>query len=142
MLNAPDASSTRPYLLRALHEWCTDNGYTPYIAVQVDEMVQVPQEYVKNGEIVLNVSYDATSSMSLGNDVIEFKARFAGTPREIINLLNAQTLRALALPDVRQRLDALGFEPVGSTPEETTAFLRSELARWGKVIRERGITLE
>ena len=83
MLNAPDASSTRPYLLRALHEWCTDNGYTPYIAVQVDEMVQVPQEYVKNGEIVLNVSYDATSSMSLGNDVIEFKARFAGTPREI-----------------------------------------------------------
>ena len=66
----------------------------------------------------------------------------AGTPREIINLLNAQTLRALALPDVRQRLDALGFEPVGSTPEETTAFLRSELARWGKVIRERGITLE
>ena len=84
MLNAPDPSSTRPYLLRALHEWCTDNGYTPYIAVQVDEMVQVPQEYVKNGEIVLNVSYDATSSMSLGNDVIEFKARFAGTPREII----------------------------------------------------------
>jgi len=84
MLNAPDASSTRPYLLRALHEWCTDNGYTPYIAVQVDEKVQVPQEYVKNGEIVLNVSYDATSSMSLGNDVIEFKARFAGTPREII----------------------------------------------------------
>ena len=84
MLNVPDPSSTRPYLLRALHEWCTDNGYTPYIAVQVDEMVQVPQEYVKNGEIVLNVSYDATSSMSLGNDVIEFKARFAGTPREII----------------------------------------------------------
>jgi stringent starvation protein B len=84
MLNAPDPSSTRPYLLRALHEWCTDNGYTPYIAVQVDEMVQVPQEYVKNGEIVLNVSYDATSNMSLGNDVIEFKARFAGTPREII----------------------------------------------------------
>ena len=66
----------------------------------------------------------------------------AGTPRDIINLLNAQTLRALALADVRQRLDALGFEPVGSPPEETTAFLRSELARWGKVIRERGITLE
>ncbi len=84
MLNVPDPSSTRPYLLRALHEWCTDNGYTPYIAVQVDEMVQVPQEYVKNGEIVLNVSYDATSGMKLGNEFIEFKARFAGTPREII----------------------------------------------------------
>ena len=55
MLNAPDASSTRPYLLRALHEWCTDSGFTPYVAVLVDETVQVPMEYVKNGEIVLNV---------------------------------------------------------------------------------------
>ena len=84
MLNTPDASSTRPYLLRALHEWCTDNGYTPYVAVLVDETVQVPMEYVKNGEIVLNVSYDATSSMTLGNEFIEFKARFAGIAREII----------------------------------------------------------
>ena len=84
MLNTPDASSTRPYLLRALHEWCTDNSYTPYVAVLVDETVQVPMEYVKNGEIVLNVSYDATSSMTLGNEFIEFKARFAGIAREII----------------------------------------------------------
>ncbi len=84
MLNTPDASSTRPYLLRAMHEWCTDNSYTPYVAVLVDETVQVPMEYVKNGEIVLNVSYDATSSMTLGNDYIEFKARFAGVAREII----------------------------------------------------------
>ena len=88
MLNAPDASSTRPYLLRALHEWCTDLGYTPYVAVVVDESVQVPMEYVNNGEIVLNVSYDATSGMTLGNEFIEFKARFAGTPREIIIPVN------------------------------------------------------
>ncbi len=88
MLHAPDASSTRPYLLRALHEWCTDNGYTPYVAVLVDDTVQVPQEYVKNGEIVLNVSYDATSGMKLGNEFIEFKARFAGTAREIIVPVN------------------------------------------------------
>jgi stringent starvation protein B len=84
MLNAPDATSTRPYLLRALHEWCTDNGYTPYVSVLVDETVQVPMEYVKNGEIVLNVSYDATSGMTLGNEFIEFTARFAGKPREIM----------------------------------------------------------
>jgi len=84
MLNAPDASSTRPYLLRALHEWCTDNGFTPYVAVLVDESVQVPMENVKNGEIVLNVSYDATGGMTLGNEFIEFKARFGGVPREII----------------------------------------------------------
>ena len=88
MLNTPDAASTRPYLLRAMHEWCSDNGYTPYVAVLVDETVQVPQEYVKNGEIVLNVSYDATSGLRLGNDYIEFKARFAGVARDIIIPVN------------------------------------------------------
>jgi stringent starvation protein B len=88
MLNAPDASSTRPYLLRALHEWCTDSGFTPYVAVLVDETVQVPMEYVKNGEIVLNVGYDATAGMTLGNEFIEFKARFGGVPREIIIPIN------------------------------------------------------
>ena len=84
MINALESSSTRPYLIRALYEWCTDNGFTPYVAVQVDDSVQVPREYVKNGEIVLNVSYDATSSLKLGNEFIEFKARFAGTAREIL----------------------------------------------------------
>jgi stringent starvation protein B len=88
MLNAPDASSTRPYLLRAMHEWCTDTGFTPYVAVFVDETVQVPMEYVKNGEIVLNVGYDATAGMTLGNEFIEFKARFGGVPREIIIPIN------------------------------------------------------
>lgn len=83
MINALESSSTRPYLIRALYEWCTDNGFTPYVAVQVDDSVQVPREYVKNGEIVLNISFDATSSLKLGNDFIEFKARFAGTAREI-----------------------------------------------------------
>lgn len=83
-MNAPEASSTRPYLIRALYEWCTDNGLTPYVAVLVDETVQVPREYVKNNEIVLNISFDATSSLKLGNEFIEFKARFAGVAREII----------------------------------------------------------
>ncbi|TAK97261.1 MAG: ClpXP protease specificity-enhancing factor [Aquabacterium sp.] len=76
-------SSTRPYLIRALHDWCTDNGFTPYLAVYVDRSVQVPQEYVKNNEIVLNVSFEATSSLQLGNDYIEFKARFGGMARDI-----------------------------------------------------------
>jgi stringent starvation protein B len=77
-------SSTRPYLVRALHDWCTDNGFTPYIAVHVGDHVQVPMEYVKNNEIVLNVSFEATSNLRLGNDFIEFKARFGGVTREII----------------------------------------------------------
>ena len=80
----PGSSSTRPYLIRALHDWCTDNGFTPYIAVHVDRMVQVPMEYVSNNEIVLNVGFDATSSLDLGNETIQFKARFGGTAREII----------------------------------------------------------
>ncbi len=83
-MNAPDSTSTRPYLIRALYEWCTDNGLTPYVAVSVDQTVQVPREYVKNNEIVLNISFDATSSLKLGNEFIEFKARFAGSAREII----------------------------------------------------------
>jgi stringent starvation protein B len=88
MIDAPDASSTRPYLIRALYEWCTDNGFTPYVAVSVDDSVQVPREYVKDGEIVLNISFDATSSLKLGNDFIEFKGRFAGTAREIMVPVN------------------------------------------------------
>jgi len=83
-MQALDSTSTRPYLIRALYEWCSDNGFTPYVAVLVDDSVQVPREYVKDGEIVLNISFDATSSLKLGNDFIEFKARFAGTPREIL----------------------------------------------------------
>ncbi len=77
-------TSTRPYLVRALHDWCTDNGFTPYIAVHVNAAVQVPMEYVKNNEIVLNISFEATSNLRLGNDAIEFKARFGGVTREII----------------------------------------------------------
>ena len=84
MMNAQDLPSTRPYLLRALYEWCTDNGFTPYLVVRVNEAVQVPREYVNNGEIVLNVSYDATSGLHIGNDFLEFKARFGGKPRDIL----------------------------------------------------------
>ena len=88
MMNALESTSTRPYLIRALYDWCTDNGFTPYVAVLVDDTVQVPREYVKNGEIVLNISFDATSSLKLGNEFIEFKARFAGTAREIMVPVN------------------------------------------------------
>ena len=84
MMDADNAQSTRPYLIRALYEWCTDNGFTPFIAVQVDDSVRVPHEYVKDGEIVLNVSFDATSALQLGNEFIEFKGRFGGVARDIL----------------------------------------------------------
>lgn len=76
-------TTTRPYLIRAIYEWCTDNGYTPYIVVTVNSAVRVPAEFVKNGEIVLNVSFDATSGLQLGNEFIEFKGRFGGVARDI-----------------------------------------------------------
>jgi stringent starvation protein B len=76
-------TSTKPYLLRAIYEWCTDNGYTPYIAVLVDGRTQVPMQFVKNGEIVLNVSFDATSGLKMDNDLIRFSARFGGVSRDI-----------------------------------------------------------
>jgi stringent starvation protein B len=84
MISATELPSTRPYLIRALYEWCSENGFTPYVAVKVDNSVQVPREYVQGGEIVLNVSMDATSSLKLGNEFIEFKARFGGKPRDIM----------------------------------------------------------
>ena len=83
-IGPPETTTTRPYLLRALHDWCTDNGFTPYVAVHVAADVQVPMEYVKNNEIVLNLSFEATSDLKLGNQFIEFKARFGGITREIV----------------------------------------------------------
>jgi stringent starvation protein B len=84
MIDAKESHSTRPYLIRGLYEWCTDNGFTPFIAVLVDDTVRVPNEFVKDGEIVLNISFDATSALKLGNDYIEFKGRFGGVARDIL----------------------------------------------------------
>ena len=115
MMNALESTSTRPYLIRALYDWCTDNGLTPYIAAWVDDTVQVPLEYVKNSEIVLNISFDATSSLKLGNHFIEFSARFAGTAREIMVPIG----RVIAIY-ARENGQGMVFEPEESTgpPDE------------------------
>ena len=70
--------STKPYLIRAIHEWCADQGFTPYLAVKVDATTRVPREFVKDGEIVLNVGTEATHQLLLGNEEISFQARFGG----------------------------------------------------------------
>ena len=79
----PEPGSTKPYLLRAIYEWCVDNGYTPYVSVVVDAQTRVPREYVRDGEIVLNIGPLATSKMHMGNDLIECSARFSGAAREL-----------------------------------------------------------
>lgn len=75
--------STKPYFLRALYEWCGDNGYTPYLVVSVDEQTRVPQEFVRDGEIVLNISRSATRGLTIENEWIFFSARFSGQSRDV-----------------------------------------------------------
>jgi stringent starvation protein B len=76
--------STKPYLIRAIHEWCCDNGFTPYIAVVADAQARVPQEFVRDGRIVLNVGYEATGHLKIANEAITFQARFGGVARDIL----------------------------------------------------------
>ena len=75
--------STKPYFIRAIYEWCSDCGYTPYLSVRVDDRTLIPMEYVKNGEIVLNVSLNATRNLTINNELIQFSARFNGVSREV-----------------------------------------------------------
>jgi len=79
-----DIPSNKPYLIRALHQWCSDNGFAPFIAVFVDSSVEVPMEFVKKDEIVLNLSTEACHQLQIENDYISFQARFGGVPRKIL----------------------------------------------------------
>jgi stringent starvation protein B len=75
----PTRTSKRPYLLRAMHGWMSDNGETPHVIVDSERPgVEVPRAYVKDGKVVLNLSASATQRLVLGNEWIEFDARFAG----------------------------------------------------------------
>ena len=105
--------STKPYLIRAIFDWCTDAGFTPYVAVAVDASVRVPMEFVKNGEIVLNVSMLATSRLNLGNEAIEFQARFGGVARDIYVPIE----RVMAIY-ARENGQGMAFEVAGVTPPE------------------------
>lgn len=116
-----DTPSTRPYLIRALHEWCVDNGYSPYLAVHVDGSVQVPQEFVKNNEIVLNVSFDATSGLLLGNEFVEFKARFGGVAREIV----VPITHVLAIY-ARENGQGMAFPPPKASAEAASSMREDE----------------
>jgi stringent starvation protein B len=77
-------TSTKPYLIRAIYDWCTDNGFTPYLSVRVDEYTKVPMAFVKEGEIVLNISMDAVQSLQLGNEEISCGGRFGGVAHKIV----------------------------------------------------------
>ncbi len=108
--------STKPYMLRAIYEWCTDSGYTPYLAVKVDAATTVPMEYVKKGEIVLNISFGATSGLKMDNDAIHFHARFGGVSREIYVPVN----NVLAIY-ANENGQGMAFEVSATASERPTA---------------------
>jgi stringent starvation protein B len=84
-------TSTKPYMIRALHEWCTDNGYTPQIVVRVDQNTMVPPAHIRDGQITLNIGMMATKGLVLGNDSIEFQARFNGVTENLYIPVGAVT---------------------------------------------------
>lgn len=104
--------STKPYLIRAIHEWCCDNGFTPYIVVVADEHARVPQEFVRDGQIVLNIGYEATGHLTMANEEITFQARFGGVAREIyVPIGNVAAIYA------KENGAGMAFEPE-SDPDE------------------------
>jgi stringent starvation protein B len=108
-------SSTKPYLIRAIYDWCADNGLTPYLAVRVDEQTQVPMAYVKDGEIVLNLGAEAVRDLHMGNDIISCGGRFGGVPHEIMVPMAA--VIGIFAKENGQGLAFEGQEPDLSPPE-------------------------
>jgi stringent starvation protein B len=104
---------TKPYLIRAIYDWCTDNGYTPYLSVRVDANTRVPMAYVKDGEIVLNVSMDAVQNLQLGNEEISCGGRFGGVAHKII-IPVAAVIGIFA----KESGQGLAFQGQESTPSE------------------------
>ncbi|MDP3420036.1 MAG: ClpXP protease specificity-enhancing factor [Thiobacillus sp.] len=110
--------SSKPYLIRALYEWCTDSGYTPQLLVAVDGRTRVPAGFVKDGKIVFNISAGATRNLTLDNDWIQFSARFGGVSHEI-----SVPVDRVAAIFARENGQGLHFEPVDApdSPEPTPA---------------------
>jgi len=105
--------STKPYLIRAIHEWCSDQGFTPYLSVKVDALTRVPREFVKDGEIVLNVGVEATHQLMMGNEEITFQARFGGRAFPVV-----VPIERVAAIYARENGDGMAFEVGESTAGE------------------------
>jgi stringent starvation protein B len=116
-----DLPSTKPYLIRAIHEWCCDNGFTPHIAVLADQNTRVPREFVRDGQIVLNIGYDATGHLNIANEGITFQARFGGVAREIsVPIGNVTAIYA------RENGAGMAFEPDGDALAADSAGIADE----------------
>lgn len=116
--------STKPYLVRAIYEWCVDQGFTPYVAARVDANTRVPPGYAKDGQIVLNVASDATNQLSMDNEMVSFQARFNGAVHHIvIPMANVSAVYA------RENGHGMAFEPelVGEDEPDGDAAAESDM---------------
>ena len=110
-------ASTKPYLIRAIHQWCTDNGYTPYILVKVGASARVPTQFVRDGQIVLDISYEATSNLEMNNTAIRFKALFGGVSRDIY--IPVENVAAIYASENGQGMGFEATEPeTGGLPDD------------------------
>jgi stringent starvation protein B len=122
--------TTKPYLIRAIHEWCADEGFTPYLAVQVDERTCVPREFVRDGQIVLNVSAEATHQLVMGNDEISFQTRFSGASFPVVVPVDA-----VVAIYARENGQGMAFE---ATPA-TSTFTENEKVGAGETATEESV---
>ncbi|MDH4216225.1 MAG: ClpXP protease specificity-enhancing factor [Gallionella sp.] len=111
--------STRPYLIRAIYDWCVDSGLTPYLAVRVDEHTKVPPAFVKDGEIVLNLSAGAVRNLEMGNEWITCTGRFGGAPFDLLVPVGA--VIGIFAKENGQGLVFQGTEPQHPTPAASGA---------------------
>ncbi len=116
-----ELTSTKPYLVRAIHEWCVDNALTPHLLVEVNSKTKVPMAYVKDGEIVLNLSYSATKDLQFSNEAIIFSARFAGQPNNLY--IPMEAVKGIF---ARENGQGMFFEPVPSEKESEEITLSQE----------------
>lgn len=106
--------STRPYLIRAIYEWCVDGGLTPYLAVRVNEQTEVPLAYVKDGEIVLNLSTGAVHHLEMGNEMITCSGRFGGAPFDL--MVPVEAVIGIFAKETGQGLVFQGIDPQQPPP--------------------------
>ena len=118
-------TSTKPYLIRAIYDWCTDNGYTPYLSVRVDTKTRVPMAYVRDGEIVLNISMDAVQHLQMGNDDISCGGRFGGVAHQIVVPIGAVT--GIFAKETGQGLAFQGQESSAEANEGSTEAVAGDL---------------
>ena len=105
--------STKPYLIRALYEWCVDQDYTPHILVEVDEQCRVPMQFVKDGTIILNIGPNATKNLTLDNEWVQFTARFSG-----VSQLVAVPVARIGALYTRETQKGMGFDVTSLSDEE------------------------